>query len=149
MNTFDLTIKHNLDIVLQNALNMFKACEFLTEEEELVFEQMRNAREMLSLIEPEGEQPEWISVNEKLPTERVFTCLCFNGDAPEYNQHIFIATWFSQEQKFSQYKQNVLGTITHWRPLPDSPVTLSEASKHNFQQGVEWDGKELSDEAFI
>jgi hypothetical protein len=66
---------------------------------------------------------EWIKVSEKLPTERVQSVLLFNGDAPEYNQHIFQGTWYAQTKTFKRdnITYRLMGTITHWMPLPQPP----------------------------
>lgn len=63
---------------------------------------------------------EWINVSDKLPKGRIIECLCFNEDAPEYNQHVFPATWFDQNNKFNT-NESYLGTITHWMLLQKKP----------------------------
>ncbi len=62
----------------------------------------------------------WNSVLDNMPTSRYEPCLVFNGDAPKYNQHVFQATWFSQNNEFST-DCDYLGTITHWMLLPNPP----------------------------
>lgn len=44
--------------------------------------------------------PKWIDVKDRLPQDRIEFCLCFNGDAPKYNQHVFQTTWYMQTKKF-------------------------------------------------
>lgn len=66
---------------------------------------------------------EWIKVSEQLPKERFQSVLLFNGDAPEYNQHIFQGVWYAQTQNFVRDDKTYIlrGTITHWMPLPQPP----------------------------
>lgn len=78
-------------------------------------------------IQPkQDKESEWISVEDRLPTERVETLLVFNGDAPEYNQHAFIACYFSQTKSFKS-DSKFMGTITHWQPL--TPIPKQTISK--------------------
>lgn len=65
-------------------------------------------------------KPKWVDVTERLPEGRMVNCLVFNGDAPEYNQHVFQATYFEQGQNFST-RNKYMGTITKWLPLPEQP----------------------------
>lgn len=75
-----------------------------------------------SVNENLSKQVEWISVKDRLPTERVEFVLLFNADAPKYNQCVYQGVWFLQEKKFkSDTVHNLLGTITHWMPLPNQP----------------------------
>jgi len=68
-------------------------------------------------------ESKWISVEERLPTERVEFVLLFNADAPKYNQCVYQGTWFLQNDKFkSDTTHNLLGTVTHWQPLPNNPI---------------------------
>ena len=68
----------------------------------------------------------WISVYDKVPTERVEFVLLFNADAPKYNQCVYQGVWFSQESNFkSDTNHNLLGTVTHWMPLPDAPKDVN------------------------
>ncbi len=69
-------------------------------------------------------QQEWINVKDRLPEERVFSCLVYNGDAPECNRHVFEATWFSQFQRFvfEDKQRPFLGSITHYIPKPEPPT---------------------------
>jgi len=70
---------------------------------------------------------EWIHIST-LPNERLQSVLLFNGDAPEYNQHVFKGTWFGQTQTFKPEIDYVLmGTITHWMPLPLGPTSKSKS----------------------
>jgi hypothetical protein len=71
----------------------------------------------------EENTPKWISVNDRLPEERMQAVLLFNGDAPNYNQHIFKGVWFSQTQTFTRDADDypLMGTITHWMQLPPHP----------------------------
>jgi hypothetical protein len=71
----------------------------------------------------EDNTPKWISVKERLPQERMQAVLLFNGDAPNYNQHIFKGVWFSQTQTFTRDADDypLMGTITHWMQLPPHP----------------------------
>ena len=66
---------------------------------------------------------EWISVKDRLPEDRVLEVLVFNGTAPEYNQHVFHATWFMERMNFKSKTDGYryLGEITHWMPLPEPP----------------------------
>jgi len=74
-------------------------------------------RELLKL------KSEWINIKDKLPTERMLPVLLFNGDAPEYTQHVFKGTWYSQSQSFVRDIDNykLHGSVTHWKPLPQPP----------------------------
>lgn len=68
----------------------------------------------------------WIPVTESLPLNkgskyRIKTVLAFNGDAPLYNQHHFIVTFFQQTMGFGKAEHAYSGTITHWMPLPEPP----------------------------
>jgi hypothetical protein len=71
----------------------------------------------------EENTPKWISVKDRLPEERIQSVLLFNGDAPNYNQHIFRGVWFSQTQTFTRDADDypLMGTITHWMQLPPHP----------------------------
>jgi hypothetical protein len=62
----------------------------------------------------------WIPVTDGLPENRFVPCLVFNGDAPEYNQHVFGADYFKQKEWFST-NHKYMGTITHYMLLPDPP----------------------------
>jgi hypothetical protein len=66
---------------------------------------------------------QWISVNDRLPENRMLHVLVFNGTAPEYNQHVFQAVWFRQRAHFKAFwkDHSYLGEITHWMPLPLPP----------------------------
>lgn len=68
-------------------------------------------------------EEQWISVKDRLPEERLTHCLVFNGDAPEYNQHVFQANYYTQTKEFvAEGTHAFLGTITHWQPLPSTPI---------------------------
>lgn len=145
-NTFDLTIKHNLEVGLTNAINQINhlniavlmACGYkeskLTECSAAVIEQLKNSLEMLSLIEPEGEQP--------------------NAEMYEALKDLtFTANKLWDEVK--PIKDGPSMKVTH--PIITqaeyvlgkyAPVTLSEASNHSFQQAVEItpEGEELTEE---
>lgn len=64
---------------------------------------------------------EWFKCSNELPLDRMTPCLVFNGDAPIYNQHVFIACYFTQTNKFAS-DVDYLGTITHWAHLPKPPT---------------------------
>jgi hypothetical protein len=64
----------------------------------------------------------WVSV-EVLPEDRTLPVLLFNGDAPEFNQHVFKGMWFGESKKFipDNNQSSFLGTITHYMELPSPP----------------------------
>lgn len=65
---------------------------------------------------------EWISVEERLPEERILAVLIFNGTAPIWNQHVFAGCWFGQSKIFKpEDNHTFIGEITHWMPLPEPP----------------------------
>lgn len=71
-----------------------------------------------------GRKEGWVSVEDELPKERIEFCLCFNGNAPQYNQHVFQAVWYEESKHFASIDKsnNFMGTITHWRLLPSPPL---------------------------
>lgn len=73
-------------------------------------------------------QQEWISVNDELPTLRINHCLVFNSDAPEYNQHIFTAIYFTQTNSWNNISNKYAGSITHWMPMPNYPKPINPNS---------------------
>jgi hypothetical protein len=64
---------------------------------------------------------DWIRVEDGLPEGRYVPCLVCNMDAPEYNQHVFVASFFEQTKSFST-DSNYMGTITHWQLLTPTPT---------------------------
>lgn len=69
----------------------------------------------------------WISVKNELPKEIIEFVLLFNADAPKYNQCVYQGVWFLQDSKFkSDTNHNLLGTVTHWMPLPGKPISTTE-----------------------
>lgn len=70
----------------------------------------------------DGMEGGWISVEDRLPEGIYVPCLVCNMDAPEYNKHVFVASFFGQTKSFST-DNKFIGTITHWRPLPAPPTT--------------------------
>ena len=52
-----------------------------------------------SVNENLSKQVEWISVKDRLPTERVEFVLLFNADAPKYNQCVYQGVWFFTRKK--------------------------------------------------
>lgn len=79
--------------------------------------------EYASLRENKAIQAQWIDVKNELPQVRFLPVLVFNGDAPEYNQCVTQACWCSQKNDFKlEFNDGkLMGTITHWMPLPKSP----------------------------
>ena len=64
--------------------------------------------------------PQWIKVTDRLPEERMTPCLAFNGDAPEYNQHVFQSVYYRNIKNFI-ISGTMMGSVTHWMPLPEPP----------------------------
>lgn len=65
---------------------------------------------------------EWVSVKDALPEVRFLPVLCFNGNAPEYRQHVYQANWFQQSKRFKPMDDaNTVEKVTHWMPLPEPP----------------------------
>lgn len=138
MNTFDLTIKHNLHVGMQNAANAIKMGCY-----EQALELLSGTQEMLSLIEPEGEQPEWIDVKKVPPmVNKEYWVYGVRG----YDKHeaTYRSTYRSSQYASNHYywecwdlREDEELIVSHYREIPDAPVTLSEASNHSFQQAVE------------
>lgn len=70
---------------------------------------------------------EWVRVKDKLPTKRMLPVLLFNGDAPEYAQHVFKGTWFKQSKSFIRDVDS-RDNITHWMPLPSPPMDAQQTN---------------------
>lgn len=137
MNTFNSTIQHNLNIGLTNAINQIWHLENLiaiaerkepgllsiAESSLSVIETLKKLQDSLSLIEPEGEQPN--EAMYKALKNLTFTANKLwddakpikDGPAMKVTHPIIIQA----EHVLEKY----------------APVTLSEASNHSFQQGVE------------
>jgi hypothetical protein len=68
----------------------------------------------------------WISVNERLPTERSGTYLACNMDSPKYNQCVYMVDYFTEtEGEFKdqmKWGASIMGKVTHWQPLPKLPT---------------------------
>lgn len=77
----------------------------------------------IQLAEKKKELPKWISIEDKLPEERILPVLIFNGKAPIYSQCVLQSTWFAQDKKFRVETKTVItyNDITHWMPLPTNP----------------------------
>ena len=71
--------------------------------------------------------PEWVSVSERLPEDRIAVAVFVQGDHPADRSvtvaHMFQGHWrcpyFGEE--FLEDVSIVMGKPTHWMPLPEPP----------------------------
>lgn len=109
----------------KTALEIFKkhGAHYYENDEQLIIDAME---EYASQSTPaKVDEVKWISVEDRLPEDRILHCLVFNGKDAEYMQCVFIATWFKESNSFTNYSEKLVGLnrITHWQPLPPLPTT--------------------------